>query len=172
MLIKLFELEGRVVKPSVHCYNITFLKNIMEEFPDQYMKIYSYLFYMSYRGVENPYFNISEVDLEEKVLRDIEADFDIEHETITIALEQCRVMYETPLVRAYNGISGMLDRMARYMQDTEITAGREGNINALISAAKNFDAIRKSFKGTLKDVEEESKITPRGGQGIAYDQRG
>jgi hypothetical protein len=171
MAIRLFEVENRIVKPTEHCYTIGFLKKIMDEYPDSYMKIYAYLFYMSYVGPENPYFNIVDEDLEEKVLRDIEAEFDIEDAVIRYALAECKKMYETPIVRAYNGISGMLEKLATYMSETELSGGRDGNITAVINAAKNFDAIRKSFKGTLKDLEEEQKVTARGKQSLAYDQR-
>jgi expansin (peptidoglycan-binding protein) len=78
-------------------------------------------------------------------------------------------MYETPTSRAYKGIASMLDRLARYMEITTITAGRDGNINSLISAAKNYEAIRQSFKGAYKDLQEEQSSRVRGGQGLAYD---
>jgi hypothetical protein len=79
-------------------------------------------------------------------------------------------MYETPTSRAYKGIASMLDRLARYMEVTTITAGRDGNINSLISAAKNYEAIRQSFKGAYKDLQEEQSSRVRGGIGMAYDQ--
>ncbi len=55
------------------------------------------------------------------------------------------------------------------MEVTTITAGRDGNINSLISAAKNYEAIRASFKGAYKDLQEEQQSRVRGGQGLAYD---
>jgi hypothetical protein len=79
-------------------------------------------------------------------------------------------MYETPTSRAYKGISSMLDRLGRYMETTAITAGRDGNINSLIAAAKNFDQIRASFKGVYKDLQDEQSSKVRGGIGMAYDQ--
>ena len=56
------------------------------------------------------------------------------------------------------------------MESTQIEHGRDGNINSLVSAAKNFDAIRQSFKGAYKDMKEEQSTSVRGGQGLAYDQ--
>ena len=79
-------------------------------------------------------------------------------------------MYETPTSRAYKGMASMLDRLARYMETTTITAGRDGNINSLVAAAKNFDQIRASFKGVYKDLQEEQSSKVRGGIGMAYDQ--
>jgi virulence-associated protein VapD len=86
-----------------------------------------------------------------------------------MALDRCKEMYETPTVRAYNGIANMLEKLAFYMETQTITDGRDGNITAIVSAAKNFDAIRKSFKGVAKDLEEEQSSRARGGQKLSYD---
>jgi hypothetical protein len=64
----------------------------------------------------------------------------------------------------------MLDRLAVYMENTPITHGRDGNINSLVAAAKNFEGIRASFKGAYKDLKEEQQSHVRGGAGLAYDQ--
>jgi expansin (peptidoglycan-binding protein) len=79
-------------------------------------------------------------------------------------------MFETPTSRAYKGIASMLDRLGRYMETTPITHGRDGNITALVNAAKNYEAIRASFKGAYKDLQEEQSSRVRGGIGMAYDQ--
>jgi len=168
-MIKLFDISNNKVVPSEHCYLLPFLKNIMTEFPDNYLVIYSYLFYMSCRSSENPYYNRPKEELQEEILRDLGVPIDTENLIIRIAMERCKELYETPTVRAYNGISNMLDKLAFYMETQSITDGRDGNINSIIGAAKNFDAIRKSFKGVAKDLEEEQSSRARGGQKLSYD---
>ena len=64
----------------------------------------------------------------------------------------------------------MLDNLADYMKNAVITDGKDGNLTALISAAKNFKEVRESFKGTLKDLQEEQQATVRGAQILSYDQ--
>jgi hypothetical protein len=168
-MIKLFDISNNKVVPSEHCFLLPFLKNVMTEFPDNYLVIYSYLFYMSCRSSENPYYNRPKEELQEEILRDLAVPIDTENLIIRIAIERCRELYETPTVRAYNGISNMLDKLAFYMETQSITDGRDGNINSIIGAAKNFDAIRKSFKGVAKDLEEEQSSRARGGQKLSYD---
>jgi hypothetical protein len=168
-MIKLFDISNNKVVPSEHCYLLPFLKNVMTEFPDNYLVIYSYLFYMSCRSSENPYYNRPKEELQEEILRDLAVPIDTENLIIRIAMERCKELYETPTVRAYNGISNMLDKLAFYMETQSITDGRDGNINSIIGAAKNFDAIRKSFKGVAKDLEEEQSSRARGGQKLSYD---
>jgi hypothetical protein len=118
----------------------------------------------------NPFFHTPEAEKEMLIIREIEAEFSTEDKTIFDALRFCERMYETPTSRAYKGIASMLDRLAKYMETTTITAGRDGNINSLVAAAKNFDQIRASFKGVYKDLQEEQSSKVRGGIGMAYDQ--
>jgi thioredoxin-related protein len=169
MAIKLFEIKGKAIVPTEHCYMIKPFKKIIDEFPDNHIKVLAYIFYMTCRSEENPYFNRPQDGVEREILRDIGADFEIEHPTIVAAVQRGKVLYETPTVRAYEGISNMLEELANYMNTVTITDGRDGNIAAIVNAAKNFDSIRKSFKGVAKDLEEEQSSRARGGTRVAYD---
>jgi len=124
---------------------------------------------MACRSQENPYFNRPQDGLDDEILRDIKADFDPEDPKIILALRRTKELYETPTVRAYNGISNMLEKLAFYMETQNITDGRDGNITSIVNAAKNFDHIRKSFKGVAKDLEEEQSSRARGGTKLGYD---
>jgi hypothetical protein len=142
----------------------------MDEYPENYIKIYQYLFYMTCPNPDmNPFFHTPEIDKEDLILAEIKAEFSTEDKTIYQALVFCQRLYETPTYRAYKGMASMLDRLARYMETTPITAGRDGNINSLVAAAKNFDLIRASFKGVYKDLQEEQSSKVRGGIGLSYD---
>ena len=171
MYTKLFDIQNGVVVPTEHCYTLRTLKNIMEKYPDNHLKVYQYLFYMTCPNPDlNPFFYTPDLDKESLILDQIEADFSTEDEDIYIALQFCQRMFETPTSRAYKGIASMLDRLGRYMETTPITHGRDGNITALVNAAKNYEAIRASFKGAYKDLQEEQSSRVRGGIGMAYDQ--
>jgi hypothetical protein len=171
MIVKLFDVQNGVVIPTEHCYTLKSLKDIMDEYPDDYLKIYQYLFYMTCPNPDiNPFFNVPEVDKEDQILKEIEAEFSTEDESIFIALEFCRRMYETPTSRAYEGIKKALDKIAKYMSNVNITDGKDGNINQVRAMAKDFDGIRQSFKGAYKDLQDEQQSKVRGGQGLAYDE--
>jgi len=169
MAIKLFEIVNRNVIPTEHVYQLPFLKNIVDAYPDEYLKILAYLFYMSCRSQENPFFNRPQDNIEEEIIEDLEATFCTEDDLIVIALKRTKELYETPTVRAYDGISNMLEKLAFYMGTQDITDGRDGNITSIVNAAKNFDHIRKSFKGVAKDLEEEQSSRARGGTKLGYD---
>jgi len=170
-MVKLFDISNSKVIPTEHCYTISSYKEIIDNYPEDHSKIFAYLFYLSCPNPElNPFFDVPEVDKEELIRREVGGEFDSDDEFIVNALELTKKLYETPTVRAYMGIKTMLDRLAKYMETTEIEHGRDGNITALINAAAKFEAIRQSFKGTLKDLEEEQQSTVRGNQRLGYDQ--
>lgn len=170
-MLKLFEIQNNTVVPTEHCHTIKWLKDIMDEYPDNHVKIYAYIFYMTCPSEENPYFNTKEEDREEKVLEAIDADFSTEDELILTGIEEALKLYETPSLRAYLGIKMAMDNIASYMSGTAITDGKDGNIGQIRQMAKDFDSIRQSFKGMAKDLEEEQKNQHvRGGKDLAYDQ--
>ncbi len=169
-MIKLFEVENNTIIPTEHCYSIKWLKAIMDNHEESYLKIYAYLFYMCCPSQENPYFNLRWDMREETIINDLDIDFSLEEDDIQIALDKAKAMYETPTVRAYEGIKKALDNIAHYMANTSITDGRDGNIGQIRAVAKDFDSIRQSYKGIVKDLEEEQQINVRGSQQLGYDQ--
>jgi hypothetical protein len=171
MIVKLFDVQNETIVPTEHCFTLKSLRDIKEAYPDDYIKIYEYLFYMTCPNPDmNPFFHTPEIDKEDLILNEIEAEFDPEEKEIFTALQFCQRMYETPTSRAYDGIKKALDRIAKYMANVQITDGKDGNINQVRAMAKDFEAIRQSFKGAYKDLQDEQQSHVRGGQGLAYDQ--
>jgi hypothetical protein len=176
VVVKLFDIQNGKVIPSEHSYTLNFLKVIREQYEEEYLDIYAYLFYMTCPNPDmNPFFNIPDRDKEDLIMRELRTgeefpEFDPEDQVITEALLECRRLYETPTYRAYKGIASMLDRLATYMEKTPIEHGRDGNINQVVNAAAKFEQIRNSFKGAYSDLQEEQKSSVRGGQNLSYDQ--
>lgn len=143
----------------------------MEAFPETYLNVYQYLFYMTCPNPDlNPFFNLPEHEKEDMIVEEIQMEESSEDELIQIGLIKCQKLYETPTYRAYRGIKSMLDRLARYMEVTAIEHGRDGNINSMVNAAAKFENIRNSYKGAFNDMKQEQQSSVRGGQGLAYDQ--
>lgn len=171
MMIRLFDIENGQVVPTEHCYTLAFLRDIINSYPGNFLQVFSYLFYMTCPNPDiNPFFNVPDVEKEDLILQEIQADFSPEDDLIVAALEKLRKLFETRTYRLYRSFGVMLDRLGKYMESTPIEHGRDGNISALVQAAKNIDAIRQSFKGVERDHLEEMKTQVRGGQQLAYDQ--
>jgi hypothetical protein len=169
-MIKLLEIENKVVIPTEHCQTISWLKVINDKWPENSLKIYAYIFYTNCASEENPYFHLPIEDREDIIVEDLKIDFSLEEDEIIEAMKKAQKMYETPTLRAYNGIKHALDNIAEYMANTTITDGKDGNISQVRAVAKDFDAIRQSFKGVAKDLETEQEAYVRGGQHLGYDQ--
>jgi hypothetical protein len=171
MIVRLFDVQNGKVIPTEHCYTLEFLKDLMEAYPDTYMSVYQYLFYMSCPNPDlNPFFNLPEHEKEDIIVEQVGLEESTEDSKIRYSLDMCRKLYETPTYIAYVGIKSMLDRLARYMETTQIEHGRDGNINSLVNAAAKFEQIRNSYKGAFSDMKEEQESQVRGGAGLAYDQ--
>jgi hypothetical protein len=170
MIVKLFDLQNGKIIPSEHCYTLDTLKKIMDTYPEDYIKIYQYLFYMTCPDPDNnPFFHVPDAEKEMIIYNEIDADFSLEDPLILRAKAFCETLYETPTKRAYDGITKALDRIATYMATTEITDGKDGNIGQIRAMAKDFESIRQSFKGAYKDLQDEQKSRIRGGGSMAYD---
>jgi len=173
MLVRIFDIDKGKVILSEHCYTLNFLKDIIKAYPKEkeHMAILQYLFYMSCPNPEmNPFFNVPEHEKEDIIVEEIDLDISLDNELIINGLEKCKKLYETPTYRAYIGIKAVLDKLAKYMEDTTIEHGRDGNITSVTNVAAKFDAIRASYKGAFTDMKKEQENTVRGGQGLAYDQ--
>ena len=139
MIIKLFDIQNDEVIPSEHCYALEFLKVIMDEYPETYLQVYKYLFYMTCPNPDmNPFFHLPENDKEEIIIEEVGLEESTEDDYIVKALVKCQKMYETPTHRAYLGIKKALDNMATYMANTPITDGRDGNISQIPCCGKRL----------------------------------
>lgn len=171
MIVKLFDLQNGKIVPSEHCYTLETLKKLMDTYPEDHLKIYQYLFYMTCPDPDaNPFFHVPEADKEILIFNELNPDFSTEDDGIQRALAFCEKLYETPTKRAYDGISKALDRIAKYMANTPVTDGKDGNIGQIRAMAKDFESIRQSFKGAYKDLQDEQQSRIRGGGSMAYDQ--
>lgn len=170
-MIKLLDIQNGKVVPTEHCFTLKFLKDIMNEYPLDYLKVYAYLFYMSCPNPDlNPFFDVPEADKEELILREVDGEFSTEDDSIVHALKMCKKLYETPTYRAYQGIKKFLDKMGESLGQEQLSYGRNGNADSLLKMAERFDNVRQSFKGVYKDLMEEQQSQVRGGQNLAYDQ--
>jgi hypothetical protein len=170
-MIRLFDVQSGKVIPSEHCYTLKFLKDIMDTYPEDHLKIYSYLFYMTCPNPDlNPFFDVPELEKEGFILRELDAEFSVDDDLIYDALKKCEKMYETPTYRAYFGIKITLDNLAKVLATEIPSFGRDGSAATLLRIAKDFDGVRQSFKGVYRDLQEEQQSSVRGGQNLAYDQ--
>ena len=72
MIVKLFDIQNSKVVLTEHCYTLPFLRKIMDEYPDNYMQVYQYIFYLSCPDPDlNPFFNLPEHEKEDIIIEEI-----------------------------------------------------------------------------------------------------
>ena len=87
-MIRLFDVLNGEIIPTEHCYTMLCYKKIMDGYPDEYLNIYAYLFYLSCPNPEfNPFFDVPENDKEELIRREVGGEFDSDDELIQNALD-------------------------------------------------------------------------------------
>ncbi len=170
MQIGLFEVEGDIVIPDqVAVRLLPWMRLIKEQFPDNYLQVYAYLFYMSCWDSRNIYINVPDDERESAIIEQQGITFSLDNPTIKVALENCQKLYTTPAVALLKAIKSKIDDIAKSLNTTSITYGKNGNadqISKFIEKSASYAEIYDKLDGRLK--EEQNKI--RGGKLLAYDQ--
>jgi hypothetical protein len=144
------------------------MKRIRETFPEDYLKVYAYLFYMSCWDGRNTYLNLVDEERELAIVEDQLIDFSMDNPVIVVALEKCRKLYETPAVRAFRAAKGMADKVATYLNETTPTSGKFSNVPDIDKFMMKLpDYIDTYNKIGEKLKTEQSKV--RGAKELAYD---
>lgn len=168
-MINLFDIENNVVIPTVHCHIIPELKAVIDKYKERSTLVFAYLFYTTYIGRENPYSNIDEVSREDMVKKDLKYDI-ADCAVINAAREKIKKLYETPTMRFYVATKKTLDKLTEYLDRTQITDGRNGNLDDVMKIMKDYDKIRNTFKNISNDLNDEQDLRTRGDIELSYDQ--
>lgn len=170
-MIYLFDIENGKVIPTEHTYTIKEFADIHSLFGENAVKIFSYIFYMSYEGEQNVFFNIEEDKREEEILKSLElTKEDVSHKEVTDAINKAKRLYETPTKRLYNTMKIAVDKISEYMMKTALSGGRDGNFDEFIKATTNFEKIASSYEERLDKLKKEESTRTRGKIKTAYDQ--
>jgi hypothetical protein len=171
-MIHLFDIQNGKIVPTKHCEAMETLQVIKRNYPQDYLKIYLYFFYMScYDSSENPYFNIEEIDKENLIMKQIKGTFLTDNEDIREGLKFVQKLYETPMVRAYLSMKVFIDKWSHLVYNANLSTGKEGNAQELFSMISKFDSIKVPYQGVLKDLLAEQKGNARGNAHVPYDQK-
>ncbi len=169
-MINLFDVVNKQVVPAAVCHLISELKAIIENYPDEYLKVLAYVFFTTCPDSSNPYLDQPENMREEVVIADLQPfKFSLEATDIALARDKCRMLFETPSLRIVQGAKMMLDEMARKLQ-SPLTFGKDGNATDMRGIMKEIRGYRQDYidmENALK--EEQAKV--RGNLRLRYDQR-
>lgn len=171
-MIRLFDIENGKIMPTEHCYAISWMKEVMEKYSGEIAKILPYIFYMSFVGKQNPYFNYPIKDRREVVVKDLDIKFSLDDVVIDNAIKGAIDLYSTPTMRAYTVVRRKLEEILVYLDETRITDGKDGNFKDqtgyIEKYAKYYETLEK-LEQKLDEEQNDTKVW--GGQELAYDQQ-
>jgi len=171
MMIQLFDVQDKKVVPNANTYLIPETRAIIETFTGNYIKILSYIFFTTCPDGSNVYVNIDEEQKEDCILSDLKPiDFDLEDPLILAAIDKCRSLYETPVLRTFMGAKKMLDKIGKFLDETEVTTGKDGNATEIRGMMKELTQYWESYS-KLENVLKEEQAKVRGGLRLRYDQK-
>lgn len=169
-MIQIFDIQEQRVVPAPACYMVPELADIVTVFPDEYLKVYQYIFGMTCTDSTNWYRNLPELEREDVLIADISPfEFSIEDSIIQKAIEKCNQLYETPTLRLAKAAKKKIDDIAMFLATTEIETGKDGNamdIDRFMKAMLDYQKLYKALEGEVE--KEQSKA--RGAIRRAYDQ--
>jgi hypothetical protein len=163
MYIKLFTTQGDIAVPTDSVYAISWLKDIIDNYPKNYIKIFSYLQFMySWNPDDNPYLAMKEEDREETILSDIKADFSTEDDLIQVAMQNCQKLFELPAFRLWKSAKKGLDNIREYLDNNKVYSGKDGNNKDYRDTLKDLPNLEKAYNEGYKAFMEEAKLEVRG----------
>lgn len=170
--VEIFDVVDGKLTPTKHCYALPFLKNIMDEYPDDYIDIYKYVFYMTCPYPKhNPFFNVAHTEKEAEILRHIKLKVSLDNALIEVAKGECSKLFNSRMAQAYEAMAVGVEKVSAYMITTTITDGRDSNLNALLKAIKDYPKMRESFeKVESAFLESQKETSVRGQATLAYDE--
>ena len=170
MFIQLFDVQDGVITITPHCLTLKSLRAVKENFPDNYLRVYLYIFYTTCSDpAMNPFFNMPEGEKEEAIIHELQVNFSLDDPIIAQAIDTCNKLYDTPKKRAYEGMKAMMNNLAVFMRTNRLSTGRDGSLTPMISAGKEYHKLLESYNGIEKEYQEEIAVT-RGKSYVAYDQ--
>lgn len=170
MMLQLFDVQGKKVVPSANTYMIPELHALIKNFPDEYLKVLAYVFFTTCPDGSNPYVNMDETLKEEVIIADLKPfNFYLEDMSIEVAKDKCRKLYETPVLRTFMGAKKMLDKIGKFLDEEEVTTGKDGNATEIRGMMKELTQYWESYN-KLENVLKEEQAKVRGGSKQRYDQ--
>ncbi len=160
MLTRIFDLEEGRVKINENCYLIPELNAIIEKYEDPVPAL-AYVYFMV--APDSPYANLEKDEKAEIVNHDYPGEFSLEDEEIENAMVKLEKLMFTRTQRIHRAAGVNLDRMAKDLEEQEITHGyRDGNADTFLRIQKELPKLMENYNKLTKMAVEEQQQKLRG----------
>jgi hypothetical protein len=166
----IFDIENGKVVINHNCLAIPEFKAIYDYYEDP-IPAFNFLHFL--HAPKGPYCNVPEEDKEEILLQDFPGEYTLEDPVMLKAMEKMQLFTTSPTYRYYQDQKILLEKLGKFGRTEGITAGKDGNLSALVSSMRSTGKTISEFKQLEKIVQEEldeHKARVRGDKRKAYDQ--
>lgn len=163
MIPRILEYEDGRVKVTAYAFAIPEIKALIDKYDMQVEPYLAYVHAMS--APDSPYTNVPEDEKVEVVVYDVQetmGEFDYEDPLVSEAISKFDRLYTSTTKVYYNGLKKSIERMAKYLENEEIVAGKDGNLAEIIRIQKDGGMTIRNFKDIEKQVDEELKVKMKG----------
>lgn len=164
--MKVFDVENGKIIITPACLLIPEFAKLVKKFENPIPAL-SYVEFMT--NPTSPYMAVPEADKSETIARAMGIDFSLDDEDILTALEKAEDLYMTPTRRFYFDSKVGLEKMGKYLRESSIHSGRDGNDSTYLSMLKSLGKITLEFQ-QLEKIFKEEVTTLRGQQRASYDE--
>lgn len=164
-MIRIFDLVNKKVVYNPEIMTVPELKTVVKKYKEPIQAL-CYLYYLL--SPESPYMNYPEDDKEKILRKEYPGDYHPQDPEMVLAREKLETLWTSPTMRYFKQVKKALEKLGNYLENTEISEGRDGNLAQYRQAIKDAGATIQQFKQLEKAVEEETSRS-KGNVKRAYD---
>lgn len=166
-MVKIFDIEDNKVIINHNCLLIPEFKALIDKYEDPTAAL-AYVHFMT--DPTSAYADVPERDKQQIISDDVGGDFGLEDEEIENALKKAHLLYTSPTRGFFLNAKAGLEKLGRYLNETEITEGRDGNFASYQMAYTRIGKMIQEFKTLEKEYQNEQASQNRGGHESSYDE--
>jgi hypothetical protein len=163
MIPHILEHEDGRVKVTAEAFAIPEIKALLDKYDMKAEPYLSYVYAMA--APDSPYCNIPNEEKVESVVYDIKAtlgEFDYEDELVEVAIEKLRRLYASPEVLLAEELAEELHRLRKYLRDTPIQDGAEGNLSDRRAILKEIAQYATNYAKVRKQADDQLRVATKG----------
>lgn len=164
-MVKIFDIKDKQVVINPEILLIPELKAVVDKYEDS-IKALSFLYFLL--SPDSAYINIPEDEREAFLKREYYGTYSTQDTEMIQAREKLELLWLSPTIRYFKQVKKALEKLGSYLENTEISEGRDGNLAQFRQAIKDAGQLIQQFKQLEKAVEEEI-LKMKGNAKRAYD---
>lgn len=138
---------------------------LKESSPGTYLIPFKYLWALF--SPDSPYEYVEESEKKSTVLTDFPVD--LESFTMLNAIKKCEELFNSPYRRMMKAAKIGVEKVSHYLEDTEITDGKDGNFIGYKNSIIDMPKLLKAYQAT-ESVFKQEMSKNRGNQQSAVDE--